>query len=47
VTGLVAPGDGSVLLVLRDARGTALWQLRDATAALAGTGEPMSCPPTP
>jgi hypothetical protein len=47
VTGLSAPGDGSVLLVLRDARGSTLWQLHGATNTLAGTGEPVSCPPTP
>jgi hypothetical protein len=43
VTALTAPGDGSLLLVSRDPRGTALWRLPDAVAALAPL--PVSCPP--
>ncbi|MDT0351569.1 hypothetical protein [Pseudonocardia charpentierae] len=47
VTGLVAPGDGSVLFVAQDPRGATLWRLGDAKAALAGLAEPpVSCPPT-
>jgi hypothetical protein len=47
VTGLVAPGDGSVLFVAQDPRGATLWRLGDAKAALAGPAEPpVSCPPT-
>jgi hypothetical protein len=46
VSGLVVPGDGSVLFVARDARGATLWRLGDAQAALAGLQPPVSCPPT-
>lgn len=45
VTALAAPGDGSLLLVTRDADGAALWRLPDAAAALGAPAEPpVTCP---
>jgi hypothetical protein len=46
VTAVTAPGDGSLLFIARDAQGSALWQLPDATGTLGPSGEPpVTCPP--